>query len=337
MEAKELRDHAVALVRQLSDEMLADLQSDRDKFLEQWWKIAEPDQYMATSHSVFDPDICDLRHCGGWMAKGGPLAHPLGYRQGWDWFEVTPLQDVRLCPEPLRSPRDGLRNWQKQHLPTYWKFMVLDIDASDVANAGETIERHVLPRLKSWHMPDPWCVVDSGSGGVHIWWAFDVPQHRGGDPKKIEDYSPATLHAAKLHEVQLLQRHLAAVLHGDPAQLGIRQSFRLPGTINPKWHKADGQLRLCRIREASWKKCSISDFRNVPCVLDWRPQYERSPEGLPEWTSQLLRELGVRITKTKDGLSTLDRCPGCGGLAKAFIIHESATLHCHKPSCEYGE
>jgi hypothetical protein len=232
---------------------------------------------------------------------------------------------VLISPQPVYRPslaRDP-RQWRAKDVVPGWRFVILDIDASDVTAAGTTVAeiRVAIERF----MPPTWAIVLSGSGGLHVWW-----------------HVPPT--AADV--VCQLERRLCGLFQGDLAQARSRPSLRLPGTVNLKWKKpapvTHADVRQCRILSLDEASCSVEDFSALT-VHSWLPAPYAYGEidaiDIPEWIVETLAETyGDRhgeLTLQHKGhrmLAVPDKCPMCGGDKTAWIDiqHLHPKIRCHR-------
>lgn len=290
------------------------MSSDRDTFLARWAQVIGSG-YLAIGHDVWDDESGRVIHVGGWRRYTSPdhyedIPHPRGYNSGIPWIDIHPHQGVRIAPQPCTQALPG-RNWTSSVVPPTWRFVVLDIDKSDLDKAGWTVPMLHDTRRRIG-LPDPWCAVYSGSGGVHLWWALDRPVHRD--------------------TVRGWQRAMVAMLHGDAAQTGIRQSLRLPGTLNAKF---DGRpSNPCSIdhNRSSWQLVDPTAFARLPSPLEL-PRDPMDGDDTPSWARDLLRQMGVRCRRTKaSGVTPLDVCPTCRQRGTAYVI--GRRVNCHRTSCQ---
>ena len=308
----------------LTDDQKNRLKSDRNRFLIEYFKIV-PKLYLAAT-SEHGPR--------GW--DEGQQRTPIWLRAKDDPDTQLPEADdpfsILMSPVPcerVRKRQNGApRIWSENELTYNWPFAVVDIDYKDVIEQGRTMQE-VLDSIMAT-CPEPWCVVNSGSGGVHVWWAFDRPVHA--------------------HTGQQINKTIAATFLGDMAQTGARPSLRLPGSLNIKWAKEPPQtnedLKLCLINHelSSWTRCSPEDMYMLPkAVPEHIFQATNRIDGVvdcPEWVMEAFKRadmLPVRTIQRQRGVAVVPHhCPECGakGTAHVYVDTEDPKFVCKRGSCK---
>lgn len=128
-------------------------------------------------------------------------------------------------------------------LPAMW----VDIDTDK-----HGLDKEEVARILRTMPLAPSAITDSG-GGLHAYWllreAIDIRQSIDGWQER-EDAIVAAL------------KQLAGACGGDTAVCDLARIMRLPGTHNTK----TGELRPCRVLEASW---ASHEFDDLVDMLDW--------------------------------------------------------------------
>ena len=292
---------------------------DTRLFIARWFSHVPRGSYLATAHNAGEG-----AYVPGYRSADGPVPRH-GKRSGWD----MDLPCVYVSPQPCTYIRDGYQQWSGVQVDDLWYFVALDIDLKDLVKLDLTMA-DIWRRVGQLRLPPAWAVVNSGSGGVHIYWALDKPM------VGLRRHSPD-------NSVQGIQVALQGLLHADMARASSdRPSLRLPGTANVKPGRDD---RLCTLdhSRSTWRTCSTSDFDGLPKQMafevDGLGGYGVHTD-LADWEVQVLGALGsTPVNRNRQGTTSgygLDKCPGCNRTGPAYVTKGTPhTLRCHKPSCDY--
>jgi hypothetical protein len=101
--------------------------------------------------------------------------------------------------------------------------MVVDVDVKNGENDGLTLP-DLLDRVKNAGLPLPSLVVQTPSGGFHVYWHYKKPIY--ATDKAIEVY----------HDIQ---RAVADEIGADHLAIGAERWFRLPRASNTVWTKGE--------------------------------------------------------------------------------------------------
>jgi hypothetical protein len=307
-------EHAAALAAQLTDDHLATLARDRDRALQALHQYHPEGSYLAyTRVAAIEGQV---RRHATWLRRTdtGWVNSQDAKFTGLDVLGKWPIAGVEMCPQPTSRPPEWTQHWRAQQVAPSWRYIVLDIDAKDCPVPMAM----VLDRIKR-RGPEPWMVINSGSGGVHVWWALNRPVHRD-----------------RARQIQLW---LAAQYYGDTeVAKSIRPSLRMPGTVHPKWSKSDGVLRLCTIRELRMATCDVEDFAAWVPLVPEGPDPDETTHHLPDWVGKVVVGWGG-ATKTRYATSgwitELKSCPACSAPGKAIVHHRAPhyPVQCVKTGC----
>ena len=115
------------------------------------------------------------------------------------------------------TPNTFYRNDQRHAGSLRWlNAMVIDIDVKTTQNSG-MIFPDVMDRVTSAGLPTPSLVVQTPSGGFHVYWYLKEP--RRAFPKVVEHY-------------KRVQRMIAEEMNADVQAIGAERWFRLPTEEN---------------------------------------------------------------------------------------------------------
>ena len=115
------------------------------------------------------------------------------------------------------TPNTFYRNDQRHAGSLRWlNAMVIDIDVKTTQNAG-MIFPDVMDRVTSAGLPTPSLVVQTPSGGFHVYWYLKEP--RRAFPKVVDHY-------------KRVQRMIAEEMNADLQAIGAERWFRLPTEEN---------------------------------------------------------------------------------------------------------
>ena len=115
------------------------------------------------------------------------------------------------------TPNTFYRNDQRHAGSLRWlNAMVIDIDVKTSQNAG-MIFPDVMDRVTSAGLPTPSLVVQTPSGGFHVYWYLKEP--RRAFPKVVDHY-------------KRVQRMIAEEMNADLQAIGAERWFRLPTEEN---------------------------------------------------------------------------------------------------------
>lgn len=187
--------------------------------------------------------------------------------------------------------------WRAVDVASDWRFVTLDIDEKD-----PRLLAGILRDIRAM-CPEPWLIVNSGSGGVHVWWALDR-----GYPRSA------------VQEVQLAAAH---IFGGDLAQTGLRPSLRLPGSLNIKWDKPGVPFYECRIRQSAWHQRTTLDALRA-CIPKIAQRASASRGGraaaaIESWQEAAVEAMGGESLKKKGDSFLIFDCPRCGGKGKGSV------------------
>lgn len=122
------------------------------------------------------------------------------------------------------TPNTFYRNDQRHAGSLRWlNAMVIDIDVKTPQNAG-MIFPDVMDRMTSAGLPTPSLVVETPSGGFHVYWYLKEP--RRAFPKVVDHY-------------KRVQRMIAEEMNADIQAIGAERWFRLPTEENTIFRSAE--------------------------------------------------------------------------------------------------
>ncbi|MBK5514621.1 hypothetical protein JFT70_05480 [Bacillus sp. TH11] len=122
------------------------------------------------------------------------------------------------------TPNTFYRNDQRHAGTLRWlNALVIDIDVKTAKNAG-MIYPDVMEMVATAGLPTPSLIVQTPSGGFHVYWYLAEPRH--AFPKVVEHY-------------KRIQQAIAEELSGDLQAVGAERWFRLPTSQNTVHRSAE--------------------------------------------------------------------------------------------------